>query len=173
MKSRKKDEVDQFKAWVAMRGGEVLVPTNEYEIVRFRGDGVTSIIYQKLTGQRTFTGRARDAWQAFKAGDGAYRITKRTAKVHYNSGRPTPVIRTLIDRDGDACFYCFEPFGEERRRTREHLVASTHGGPHHISNMFLACEPCNVEAGHLSAPQKIKIREANLVARLTKETLAQ
>lgn len=162
MKTRKRDEIDLFKAWVAARGGEVLAPTNEYEIVRFRGDGVTSIVYQKLTGQRTFTGRAQDAWRAFKAHDAAYRITKRPAKVqtHYNTGRPTPVVRTLIERDGDSCFYCDEPFGPDRPRTREHLVAITHGGPDHISNIFLACETCNIKAGHLSAPEKIRLREA-------------
>lgn len=37
-KNKKKNELERFSAWVSARGGEVLVPTNEWELVR-RGRG--------------------------------------------------------------------------------------------------------------------------------------
>lgn len=161
MKAKKKNELERFSAWVSARGGELLVPTNEWELIRFRGDGATSIIYTSKTGSRTYTGRAADAWAAFEKGDTTFRLTGRAARPSLNKRRRerSVIITTLIKRDGDLCFYCGEPFGDARLRTKEHLVGRTHGGPEHISNLFLSCEPCNVEAGHLSAPEKIRLRD--------------
>jgi hypothetical protein len=161
VKSRKRDEVDNFKAWLVGRGAELLVTTNEWEVVRFKGGGVTSIIYQKLTGQRTFTGQAQAAWEAFKKNDPDFRLAVQRppdAFLQRNKRNP-PVIETLIARDGDECFYCGMAFRTPEARTREHLIAQAHGGPNHISNIFLACVLCNTEAGHLSAPEKIRLRE--------------
>lgn len=159
MKSRKKDEVDRFKTWLTARGGEVLIATNEWEIVRFRGDGVTSIIYTNKAAKLTYTGRAQDAWTAFKKNDNSFRLAKRTERTA-RKDRPThPIVRTLIERDGAFCFYCADQFTETLKPTREHLVPITAGGPNHLSNLFLACEPCNVEAGHMSAPEKIRLRD--------------
>jgi 5-methylcytosine-specific restriction endonuclease McrA len=161
MKSRKRDEIDNFKAWLVGRGAELLVETNEWEIVRFKGGGVTSIIYVNKIGKRTFTGLAQAAWEAFKKNDPAYRIpVQKTGFVSEKSKRNPPVIETLIARDGNECFYCGVSFEDiSIARTREHLVAQAHGGPNHISNIFLACVLCNTEAGHLSAPEKIRLRD--------------
>lgn len=41
----------------------------------------------------------------------------------------------------------------------EHLVPKAHGGPTHLSNLFLAHKSCNAKAGHLSASEKLKIRD--------------
>lgn len=158
MKSRKRDEIDSFKAWLTSRGAEVLVPTNEWEIVRFRGDGATSIIYNSKTGARTYTGRAKAAWDAFKGSDASFRLMTRPV-LSQRTRKTVPIIATLIARDGDVCFYCGDPFQTIEARTREHLIPTTHGGPNHISNLFLACQRCNLEAGHLSASEKIRLRE--------------
>ena len=159
MKTRKKDEVDRFKDWIARCGGEVLVTTNEWEVVRFRGDGVTSIIYVNKSGTRSFTGRARAAWDAFKTNDNAFRITKRPVGLSQRQRKKAPIIRTLLDRDGHACFYCGDPFTDAQPPTKEHLIPKPAGGPDHISNLFLACHACNTEAGHMSVPEKIRMRD--------------
>ena len=159
MKRRKLDEIDLFKLWIVERGAELLVPTNEWEIVRYRGGATTSVIYVNKTGKRTFTGRAQSAWDAFKASSSTYRADLREAGQAKSAYRTSVTVRTIIERDGDVCFYCGEPFSETRPRTKEHLVARTHKGPDHISNVFLSCSPCNSEAGHLSAPEKIRIRD--------------
>lgn len=166
MKTRKKDEIDLFKIFIVARGGELLVETSQWEVVRFKGGGVTSIIYVNKLGIRTFTGGAATAWQAFKKGDPDFRIpVTKTGFVSAKSRRNPPVIETLIARDGDECFYCGVAFTEEVPRTREHLIAQAHGGPNHISNQFLACARCNSDAGHLSGPEKIRLRESKREAR--------
>ena len=159
MKSRKKDEIDLFKEWLVARGAEMLVPTSEWEIVRYRGGGTTSIIYTNKGGNRKYTGLAQSAWDAFKARSDTYRADLRIAGQTKTAYRTSIIIRTLIERDGDFCFYCGAPFSEELRRTKEHLIPRTHNGPDHISNMFLSCEPCNLEAGHMSVAEKIRMRD--------------
>ena len=72
----------------------------------------------------------------------------------------------ILERDGPGCFFCggeFPPVNWDqdpgRAPTIEHLVAKAHGGPEHISNKFAAHSACNVSAGHMSAPEKIALRE--------------
>lgn len=148
-------ELAAFRAFIASMGGEVLHPTNEFEIVRFRGNGITSITYRKQNGTWTHTGESEAAWTAFRKRE-PFRLAQRTTKLRY---RLDAIDRAIEERDGPLCFYCDAEFGMERRRTREHLVATTAGGPNHISNLFHACLPCNQEAGHLSAPEKIRLRD--------------
>lgn len=150
-------QIARFKAWVAERGGEVLIPTNEYEVVRFRAMQRTSIIYSSRSGNVTYTGDARKAWDAFEKNDASFRFVAR-AKADVKHQNRGVVVRTLIERDGNLCFYCGTPF-EETRPTKEHLVPITAGGPDHIGNIFLSCEPCNRDVGHKSAPEKIRYRD--------------
>lgn len=159
MNPRKIDKVEQFKAWLVARGAELLHPTSEWEIVRFRGEGVTSIVYRNKKDTWTFTGIAGRAWQAFSRRDDSFRIVPRAPRSGGWSTKLPPLIRAIIKRDGDGCFYCGGPFGDDNPRSMEHLVARTHQGPDHISNLFLACVGCNRDAGHLSAPEKIRMRE--------------
>lgn len=155
MNARKKTEIDSFKEWVVACGAELLLPTNPYEIVRFRAAGRAGIIYEKQNGVRTLTGEALGAWAAFKSKDGSWKPERRVKR----KGKTAVMIRTLIARDGNICFYCGDPFSEDCPPTREHLVAVIHDGPNHLSNSFLSCNECNVEAGHLSAPEKIRLRD--------------
>lgn len=156
MNAREK-QVERFKAWVAERGGEVLIPTNEYEVVRFRAMRRTSIIYSSRAGNVTYVGDARKAWDAFVLCDKSFRFVAR-AKADAHLLKREVVVRTLIARDGNLCFYCGVSFCEVRP-TKEHLVPITAGGPDHIGNIFLACEPCNRDVGHRSAPEKIRYRD--------------
>lgn len=148
--------LDAFKSFISAMGGEVLVPTNEYEVVRFRSRGATSIIYRKDNGNLTFTGDAQEAWGAYLART-PFRMADATPRRH--GARMEPIDRAIVARDGDTCFYCAALFDGDNPRTREHLVAATAGGPNHISNLFHACGPCNLKAGHLSAPEKIRLRD--------------
>lgn len=138
-----------FRNWLAANGAEVLEPTNEWELVRFRAGDKAGVIYTNKAEGTTFTGPATDAWMAFKSAASwrAAPATKRTRK----SG---PVLQAIRARDGDNCFFCMKPVAVEDE-SEEHLVPITAGGPNHISNKFLAHRVCNAKAGHLSAPEKI------------------
>lgn len=152
-------QLQQFRNWLAANGAEVLEPTNEWEIARFKAGGSTGVIYSNARGDTTFTGPASEAWQAFK---GAH--SWRAAPATKRKPKSSPVIRAIRARDGGHCFFCLKPVSVEDE-SEEHLVPITSGGPNHISNKFLAHRICNQKAGHLSAPEKIKMHvEAHLNA---------
>ncbi len=142
---------DSFRNWLAANGAEVLEPTSEWELVRFKAGGDTGVIYTKQSGAITFTGPAEKAWTAFKGSQSwrAAPATKRTKKS-------SPVLQAIRVRDGGNCFFCLQPVSVEDE-SEEHLVSITAGGPQHISNKFLAHRICNAKAGHLSAPEKIAL----------------
>lgn len=147
--------VEAFKRFLDARGAEVLVPTNEWEVLRFRANGAVSVIYRNKAGGHTFTGEAVKAFEAYSNNK------PWVSEARQRNGRPNGVsvkIRTLLHRDGNRCFYCFLPIppGEE---SIEHLLPLAHGGTHHLSNLVLAHRPCNTDAGHLPIMTKIKRRE--------------
>jgi len=54
--------------------------------------------------------------------------------------------RALLRRDGAACAYCGRPFGTGlpfSRPTIEHVVPLARGGSNALTNLVLACKPCN------------------------------
>lgn len=140
----------EFRDWLAGCGAQVLEPTNEWELVRFKAGAQTSIIYRNKIGGIRFCGVAEEAWRAFQSGS-AWRAAPPTRRR-----RMSPMIRALRTRDGNLCFYCQRTVSADNESV-EHLVSVTHGGPNHISNLFLTHKGCNSSAGHLSAPEKIKI----------------
>lgn len=140
-----------FAAFLTAAGAQVLEPTNEWEQARFRtGQGV-SIIYTNSSGRWSLTNEAPAAWEA-------YRQQKPWRGAEKTGGqiKGSVIARTLRKRDGDNCFFCSLPVSVEQESV-EHLVPRTAGGPNHISNFFLAHRVCNANAGHLSAPEKIRI----------------
>lgn len=154
---------EAFEAWLAARGAEVLAPTNEWEMLRFRTGRGVSIVYRKGNGALTWTGEAKVAYDGFlkpQGDNGSWRGADRSTR----RSKSSPTCKALRERDGDACFYCHQPVAVEDESI-EHLVALTHGGPDHIANMVLAHRtPCNAEAGHLSVMEKIRLRERNAAA---------
>lgn len=138
-----------FRNWLSANGAQVMEPTNEWELVRFKAGDETGIIYAKASGDITFTGPAGEAWQAFK---GAH--SWRAAPATKRRQKGAPVCRALRARDGGHCFFCLFPVAVEDESV-EHLVPLTSGGPDHIANKFLAHKVCNGRAGHLSAVEKI------------------
>ena len=151
---------DKFEAFLSERGAEVLLPTNEWEIIRFRTPRATSIVYKNKEGEVTWFGEAEEAWTNYRHG-GAWRAQPSTKL----KGRGGNEIATLIERDGDLCFFCLLKM-EVSEMTIEHLVSRTHNGPNHISNKFLAHAVCNSLAGNLSAPEKIKLHARKVVERV-------
>jgi len=153
-------KLQPFRAWLSQNGAEVLEVTSEWEIVRFVADGVTSVIYRNLAGKASFTGESQKAWDSFKNAQ-----PWRASAAAKSFSRAAPKIRTIRKRDGDLCFFCQERVNDEDASV-EHLVAQTHGGTKHISNLFLAHKKCNSKAGNLSAPEKIKIHVSAVIKRM-------
>jgi hypothetical protein len=148
--------LELFTAWLTARGAEVLTPTNEWEMLRFRTEKGTSIVYSNKRGQLTWMNQAGEAYLAHVSNKSSWRGVPKTERQL----RSSVVCQALRDRDGDACFYCHLPVAIEEE-SPEHLVAVTHGGPDHIANMALAHRVCNQQAGHASLMEKIGIRETN------------
>lgn len=146
------DELASFRDWLSERGAEVLEPTNTWEVLRFRANGETSVVYRNKQNRLRFTGESREAYSSWR-GDRRWRGNERTDRRQL-----TPLHRTIRERDGDACFFCGEELADGEA-TVEHLVALTHGGPNHVSNIVLAHEGCNAEAGNMSVAEKVRMRE--------------
>lgn len=143
----------KFVEWLTARGASILTPTNQWELARWVGNGVTSVIYTNAKCNVTFTGDSAAAWTAFSKGDNAYRA----APPAKRRGKSSPTIKALRVRDGDLCFFCLRSVNDDDASV-EHLVPVTHGGPSHMSNLVLAHQSCNSDAGHLSAMEKINTR---------------
>lgn len=142
-----------FREFLASRGAELLEPTNEWEVLRFRAAGATSVIYTNARGSVTPSGpAAKAAMDAFVSGGKWHAGVASPRKAK----RP-PEVAALLKRDGDQCFLCRLPLGDDI--TVEHLVPRTAGGPNHLSNKALAHQSCNLRMGHLSLMEKIALRE--------------
>lgn len=145
-----------FIEFLAANGAEILTATNEYEVLRFRANGETSVLYRNKQGELTGTGDMGNAYRAFIGGHKWVGAQKNKATII----KRTPKVKTLLKRDGTNCFYCGKPLNGDI--SLEHLVSRAHGGPNHISNLVLAHRQCNADAGHLSAAEKIALREQNI-----------
>lgn len=139
----------KWQAWLAERGAEILKPTNEWELLRFRGTTGTSVVYATAKGSTTFTGEAAQAFDAYRSAAPWRAVpAKRTANGNANT-------RTLRARDGDRCFFCGLVVAVEEESI-DHLVPVTAGGPNHIGNKVLMHRSCNTLCGSMSAPDKIR-----------------
>lgn len=153
-----------LKNWLTAAGAEVLVETNEYELVRFKANGVVSIVYRKGRGDRvTFVGEAGKALRAFFGGP-KWEVQGKTPRTH---SWASPEIRTLVERDGPDCFACCWPVTPENA-SRDHLVPLASGGPDHIANKVLMHRDCNYQCGHMSAPEKIRMHVSSKLAQLSR-----
>jgi hypothetical protein len=143
-------KIPEFRAWLSSCGAQVLEPTSEWELVRFKAGNETCVIYRNKSERATFSGVSEAAWKAFSSG-AAWRAAPATRRK-----KASPVTAAIRKRDGDLCFFC-QQFVKAEDESVEHLVSITHGGPNHISNLFLTHKLCNARAGHLSAPEKIRV----------------
>jgi len=153
-------KLESFRQWLSANGAQVLQPTNEWEVARFKAGDLTSVIYKNKAGALSFSGDAEKVLDAFRSGK-SWRAVPRTGKKKKSS----PRLAAIRARDGGYCFFCLKPVLNEDE-SEEHLVPATHGGPNHISNLFLAHRRCNASAGHLSAPEKIAIHVNAILERV-------
>jgi len=143
-----------IKNFLTARGAQVLDPTNEFEVLRFKAGSDTGVVYAKATGQLTIpplAGRALNAY--LNQHTDKWRAQVPTPR----KSRSNPVMQRLLKRDGDGCFLCRRPLGDDM--TIEHLVPLASGGPNHIANLALAHSDCNLRMGHLSVMEKVALRE--------------
>lgn len=154
-------KLDTFREFLSARGAEVLEPTNEWELIRFRGGNTTSVIYTRKNKDITFCGEAEKAWVAFKTN-----TPWRAQPVKYRRCS-TPRLATVRKRDGDNCFFCLKPVSIAQE-SEEHLLSLTHNGPDHLSNIVLAHKVCNGLADHMSLAEKIAIHVRAQIAQALK-----
>ena len=142
--------LEVFKTRLAEAGAEILAPTNPYEALRFRALYGTGIVWVNKKGKQTWGAEAQMAHDHVKAQKGSL-----APVTIINRGPNAKKAPTLLARDGPNCFFCGKPLDNDI--TVEHLIAIAHGGPNHISNLFLAHAECNQKAGHMSAPEKVAL----------------
>lgn len=151
-------KTEEFKSWLLRQGAEVLAPTNQYEIVRFRAKGAVHIVYWGRKGL-TMGDFAQECYDAFQKGhpmDMGLKGTQRGMAMKYR--------HALVERDGRGCFYCLGAMPDDDI-TVEHLVPLHKGGPNHLDNMALAHKVCNGKAANIPLVKKIAMREKAVAAR--------
>ena len=156
---------EAFRAFLVARGCDVLAPTSSYEALRFKRAGRTNIVYRKSNGR--FTPVGMDIDLAVAAFISAERRGGRPPKVTMTIPpaveakraklRGSAVHKSLLERDGDRCFYCNRKLGNDQ--SREHLISVANGGTDRLDNLALAHHACNVKAGTLPLIEKIKLRD--------------
>jgi len=154
-------EVEEFSEWLEAQGAIFQMPTNEWEVLRYRLNGSSpKILYRKKTGVYTLTDEVRADYQQFcrdigKMGEQAIsRIERKATK---------PLKRKVAQRDQNehghlTCCYC-DQFIEIDDCTLEHFLPVSKGGPNHAENAALSCAECNVAAGDKSVFEKIQLRD--------------
>lgn len=163
--------VPKFVAWLADNGAEIGVPTNAYEVVRYRAfeakgnRATTHIVYAKESGLLTFTGASKEHYSFFLAGwriegKGVVRKSAKVAAVQQDvagllsaTGKRRAKLRA---RDGDACWYCAAAMDDDA--TVEHLVPQSRGGGNDLANLVLAHARCNLSAGDMALTEKVELR---------------
>ncbi|MGV6816146.1 MAG: HNH endonuclease [Thiotrichales bacterium] len=143
----KRSELPRFRNWLTNQGCEILEPTNEYELIRWKGSS-TGVIYTSGKCSGPYAKTAIACWKGGKKWNGAPKSTGR--KGSYRREK-----ELLLDRDGCDCFYCGKPLEDDV--TVEHLLSLSAGGKNTLGNMVLAHGDCNQEAHNLTLAAKVKM----------------
>lgn len=148
--------MEGFRAWLVERGAILDAPTNPYELLRCRTCHGVHVVYRNAKGKETWPLDMEDIRAKFLAGVHVPLSPDLKGRV-----RLRHQIEALFARDGQFCWFCEIGFlsADSAEITIEHLVPKAHGGPNHQSNLVLACQPCNREAGHLSVAEKVALRD--------------
>lgn len=142
----------ELTKWLRAAGAEILVPGNGWEVLRYRADGHTHVIYADKAGKLTMGPGILvmlDAFQHGKPWSAGVKITRRRTIG--------PEKRTLLARDGDRCWLCGFQLGDDM--SIEHLCSVIDGGPNHLSNKVLTHQDCNQRLGHQAVAEKVRMRE--------------
>ncbi len=146
-----------FKAWLVERGAVIDPPTNPYEILRVRTCEGVFVAYKNSKGVE----RWPDGLEAIKASYLAGQLLSLSPDLKARV-KLRHTIEAIASRDGLECWFCENGFlsTDSREITVEHLCPKAHGGPDHLSNLVIACAPCNSEAGNQAVADKVRLREA-------------
>ncbi len=143
----------KFREYLSRNGAALLSPTNEWEVLRVNVRGQISVLYKNKRGNLTWDDALAEAYDCYinrKSWSGLDGDkTKRPGK-----GK-TVLERTIIARDGPACWFC----GLEIILTLEHLLEISKGGNNHPFNLVMACFPCNLSVENKSIAEKVLFRE--------------
>ncbi|MGV3695531.1 HNH endonuclease [Flavobacterium sp.] len=140
-------DVPKFKKWLINKGCEILPPTNEFEVLRFKGKE-TAVFYN--TG-KTSNQYANKAYIAFKTN--AHWTGGPVKTGRQNSYKKEKI--NLLERDGDCCFLCGNKLLDDI--TVEHLIALSNGGKNNLSNMVLMHVRCNNQVSNIPISDKVKM----------------
>ena len=146
MNARIAKELDGILEFLQRHGCEIIPVTNTDEILRFKG---------KQTGVIYATGNTSGRYVIDMLY--CYRHNKKWTGAPVSTGRKSDYKKfkaVLLQRDGDRCFYCNLPLGEDI--SLEHLIPLTAQGPNLLSNMALAHENCNKQQGHKPLFEKVR-----------------
>jgi len=143
----------KFTQWLELNAFQVLATTNEYEVLRWKSGHGVGLIYRNKFDGLNFNPHAQIAYEAFFSKGLAWPAPEKSARKKLNV-----LTRTLVERDGDLCFYCGKIMLIDDM-TREHLLAVQSGGNNHIDNLVLAHRLCNQKAGHLPVINKVLLRD--------------
>lgn len=156
---------DTTKMLLRERGVEVLEPLSQWEILRFRSVHGVCVVYRNSRERLTPNDEAELTLEAIEKQAQGSLAPVAVNRTSSGTKRGRQQMAAIIERDGAECFYCAckltlgAPHLHPEQPTREHLVATSSGGPDVLANLFIACAPCNQEAGHMSAPEKIALRD--------------
>ena len=156
-----------FAEWIEANGGFIEQTKGEWEVLRYTFTGKPPrILYRNKTGNLTLTKEVSADCQSFlsvfgKTGPDAVKkiarqktlpLRKKVAERDFPNGNPT-------------CCYC-DQFITLEDVTFEHFLPIKKGGPNHIHNGALSCQPCNVAMGSEDVYTKILWRDKiqNIVA---------
>jgi hypothetical protein len=163
---RKQFKAAEFAAYLAQNGAEIGVPTNAYEVIRYKAFwqgsayAMTHIVYSKDSGLLTYTGGTREHYEAFMHGDplpdAPATLDERKARRVKNTAG---VRKQLRQRDGDNCWFCGDAL-ELAPHNIEHLINISDGGTNALANLVLAHTDCNTKAGNKTLAQKLELRAA-------------
>jgi len=78
--------------------------------------------------------------------------------------RRRAMVDRLLARDGDECFFCLDPLGDDI--TLEHIKGWAIGGSNRPNNLALAHGDCNWATKDLTVDQKMLVRGDALLASL-------
>jgi len=147
--------IKSFKNWLSAQGCEILPPTNEYELIRFRyKGGATGVVYKNATNScySTSSQDVNEAWNCYRE------CREWTGRIKGTSRGIGKSKTELLARDGNCCFYCGRAL-ELSEMTIEHILSLIHGGNNRIENKAIACKPCNSQASHMAVVEKIAFRD--------------
>lgn len=157
MKEQTRIDKVKFENWLTKNGAEILPPTNEFELVRFKGKEI-GVLYKSGKTSNLFTADAISCFIRNKKWEG------KPVNVGRKDSYKKEKVK-LLERDGDKCFLCDEDLGEDI--TLEHLLPLVSGGPNTLANMVLVHDECNRKLGVKPLHEKVKMAIDGRVKKLS------